>query len=94
VLGAPIEGWRAIDFATVEVAQTIDGATLRSRGNPAGDMIRLVVWLANVGAAWAGGLRAGQIVTCGSWTGATASPTARRVVAAFDRAVPVVLEFT
>ena len=93
VLGAPIAGWRAADFATVEVAQTIDGATLRSRGNPAGDMIRLVAWLANVGAVWAGGLRAGQIVTCGSWTGAAASPTATRVEAAFDGAVPVMLEF-
>jgi len=94
VLGAPIAGWRAIDFATVEIAQTIDGATLRSRGNPAGDMIRLVAWLANVGSVWAGGPRAGQIVTCGSWTGATASPAARRVAAAFEGAVPVVLAFT
>ena len=94
VLGAPIAEWQAIDFAIVEVAQTIDGATGRSRGNPAGDMIRLVTWLANVGAVWAGGLRAGQIVTCGSWTGATPSPAARHVEAAFDGAVPVVLEFT
>ena len=93
VLGAPIAGWQAIDFAAVEVAQTIDGVMLRSRGNPAGDMIRLVAWLANIGAAWAGGLRAGQIVTCGSWTGATASPAARRVEAAFDGAVPVLLAF-
>ena len=94
VLGAPIAGWQAIDFAPVEVAQTIDSVTVRSRGNPAGDMIRLVAWLANVGAVWAGGLRAGQIVTCGSWTGATASPAVRRVEATFDCAVPVVLEFT
>ena len=93
VLGAPIAGWQAIDFAAVEVTQSIDGVTLRRRGNPAGDMIRLVAWLANVGAVWAGGLRAGQIVTCGSWTGATASPAARRAEAMFYGAVPVVLEF-
>jgi 2-keto-4-pentenoate hydratase len=93
VLGVPIPGWQSIDFAAVEVVQTIDGTTLRRRGNPAGDMVRLIAWLANVGAAWAGGLRAGQIVTCGSWTGATYSPAARHVEAAFDGAVPVVLEF-
>ncbi|MEJ0048542.1 MAG: hypothetical protein WDN04_22360 [Rhodospirillales bacterium] len=75
------------------MAQTIDGATLRRRGNPAGDMIRLVAWLADQGAVWAGGLRRGQIVTCGSWTGATAAPSARAVQAAFDGAEPVKLRF-
>ena len=34
-------------------------------------MIRLVEWLANEGSVWAGGLKAGQFVTCGSWTGKT-----------------------
>jgi 2-keto-4-pentenoate hydratase len=29
----------------------------------------LVQWTANVGAVWAGGLKKGQVVTCGSWTG-------------------------
>jgi len=47
------------------------GEPLRRTGNPAGDMIRLVVWLANEGSVWAGGLKAGQFVTCGSWTGKT-----------------------
>ncbi len=93
VLGAPITDWQAIDFSQMEVAQTIDGATLRRRGNPAGDMIRLVAWLADQGAVWAGGLRRGQIVTCGSWTGATAAPSAWAVQAAFDGAEPVKLRF-
>jgi 2-keto-4-pentenoate hydratase len=38
-------------------------------GNPAGDILRLLVWLANHVAARCGGLRAGQIVTTGSCTG-------------------------
>jgi 2-keto-4-pentenoate hydratase len=71
VEGSPIGQWQDRDFASVSVTQTIDGAARRRQGNPAGDMIRLVVWLADVGAVWAGGLRAGQIITCGSWTGAT-----------------------
>jgi 2-keto-4-pentenoate hydratase len=38
-------------------------------GNPAGDPLRLLVWLANEGARSLGGLRAGQWVTTGSCTG-------------------------
>ncbi len=37
--------------------------------NPAGDPLRLLVWLANEGARSLGGLRAGQWVTTGSCTG-------------------------
>jgi len=38
-------------------------------GNPAGDPMRLLLWLANEGARSAGGLRAGCVVTTGSLTG-------------------------
>lgn len=38
-------------------------------GNPAGDVLRLLVWLANHLTTRCGGLRAGQIVTTGSCTG-------------------------
>ena len=74
--------WHDIDFDRETVQQFVDGALHTTHtGNPAGDMIRLMVWLANEGAAWAGGLKAGQFVTCGSWTGKTyAAPgTAVRV---------------
>ncbi len=79
VYGAPVEHWEAIDFAAETVEQYVDGTLQKSGvGNPAGDMIRLVVWLANEGAVWAGGLKAGQFVTCGSWTGkALVGPSAR-----------------
>ena len=70
VHGAPVTKWQDIDFARETVEQYVDGTLQKSRtGNPAGDMIRLVMWLANEGAVWAGGLKAGQFVTCGSWTG-------------------------
>ncbi len=78
VFGPGVADWRALDFAAMTVTQTVDGAVVQRTGNPAGDMIRLVVWLANEGSRWAGGLRAGQFVTCGSWTGITrAAPGAR-----------------
>lgn len=70
VFGHPVTDWQPIDFAHERVEQYVDGALQKSgTGNPAGDMIRLVMWLANEGSTWAGGLKAGQYVTCGSWTG-------------------------
>lgn len=49
----------------------IDGIRIvDARGsNPAGNLIRLLVWLANHAAARCGGLRRGDVVTTGSWTG-------------------------
>jgi len=93
VLGAAIPDWEALDFAAMEVVQTIAGDTVRRRGNPAGDMIRLVQFLANVGAGWAGGLRAGQVVTCGSWTGKTPAPRRAEIDVSFTGAAPVRLRF-
>jgi 2-keto-4-pentenoate hydratase len=93
VLGAPIEGWRGIAFAALAVRQVIAGEEIVRVGNPAGDMMRLMVWLANVGAVWAGGLKAGQIVTCGSWTGKLAAPAGATVSAHFAGAPVVELRF-
>ncbi len=63
--------WQSIDLAAVTVAQLVDGSPNAGRtGHPAGDLVAQVVWMANEGAVWAGGLKAGQFVTCGSWTGA------------------------
>ena len=85
VVGAAIPGWAAVDLAGEGVAVLVDGVVVkRGRGNPAGDMLRLVVWLANEGALWAGGLRAGQYVTTGSWTGKDYVGAGARVRVVFD----------
>ncbi len=93
VLGPPIGPWRDIDFAALQVRQVIAGEAILRIGNPAGDMMRLVVWLANEGARWAGGLRAGQIVTCGSWTGKLAAPQGAAVCTQFGDLPGVELRF-
>jgi len=93
VYGAGVVAWQALDFTAMTVTQTIDGATLRRTGNPAGDMLRLVVWLANEGSRWAGGLRAGQFVTCGSWTGKTWAPAGARVQVGFPGLGQAAVEF-
>jgi 2-keto-4-pentenoate hydratase len=43
-------------------------------GNPAGDLLRLLTWLANHVAQRSGGLRKGDIVTTGTWTGVLFAP--------------------
>jgi 2-keto-4-pentenoate hydratase len=93
VLGPSIACWREIDFATLEVRQVIAGEAITRVGNPAGDMLRLVTWLANEGAVWAGGLLAGQIITCGSWTGKLPAPEGASVSAVFGHAPGVELRF-
>jgi 2-keto-4-pentenoate hydratase len=94
IYGPPIADWQHIDFPALPITQTIEGGpTIASVGNPAGDMMRLMVWLANVGAAWAGGLKAGQIVTCGSWTGRTPAPAGALVTTAFQGIAPVTVHF-
>jgi 2-keto-4-pentenoate hydratase len=53
------------------VRRAVDGkedVTARG-GNPAGSLMRLLAWLANHAAARCGGLRRGDVVTTGSWTG-------------------------
>ena len=52
-------------------------------GNPAGDVFRLLAWLANHAAARCGGLRAGQAVTTGSCVGVRAVAPGTRVRASF-----------
>ncbi len=86
VLGAAIPEWGAIDLAREGVRLKVDGVEVKAgRGNPAGDMMRLLVWMANTGARWAGGLRAGQVVTTGSWTGKDIVPPGGTAEIVFDR---------
>jgi 2-keto-4-pentenoate hydratase len=58
-------------------------------GNAAGDVLRLLAWLANHAAARCGGLRAGDVVTTGSCIGAYAVAPQSRVRATFDGIPPV-----
>ncbi len=74
VYGKPYAGWKTCDLAKERVNVAVDGA-LRFEGkasNPAGtDLLRLVTWLANAGSYRTGGLKSGQWITTGSWSGKT-----------------------
>ena len=94
VSAAGIEGWRGLDFASLGVVQQVAGEPdVVGRGNPAGGMGRLLCWLANQGAREAGGLRAGQFVTCGSWTGKTLVAAPAQVTVRFEGAPALEVRF-
>lgn len=72
VYGPAVTDWQTADLAKESVTVTISGS-VRFEGtatNTAGtDLLRLVVWLANEGQQRTGGLRAGDWITTGSWSG-------------------------
>ena len=95
VVGPAVAEWRSVDWAAEGVALQVNGQEMKRRtGNPGGDMPRLLAWLANHGARWAGGLRAGQVVTTGSWTGKDFVPPGAEVRIAFDHAGDAALRFS
>ena len=94
VSGAAIEEWRGLDFASLGVVQQLAGGPeVAGCGNPAGGMGRLLCWLANEGAREAGGLHAGQFVTCGSWTGKTVVTEPTLVTVRFEGAPELQVRF-
>ncbi len=77
VYGSAVANWQSIDFSKEHVMLAVDGVVRveRTGSNTSGDLLRLLPFLANEGAARTGGLRKGQWITTGSWTGNTlASP--------------------
>jgi 2-keto-4-pentenoate hydratase len=75
-----------VDPHEQEVELALNGETvLRKRGgNSAGDAVRLLVWLANGGAAGQGGLAAGARITTGSWTGSLFVGSGTQVLVRFS----------
>jgi 2-keto-4-pentenoate hydratase len=71
IFGEAYADWKRLDFTQERVSLAVDGMVRveRTGSNTSGDFLRLLPWLANEGAARTGGLKAGQWVTTGSWTG-------------------------
>jgi 2-keto-4-pentenoate hydratase len=93
--GPACADWKSIDFTRETVTLSIDGAVRveRTGSNTSGDLIRLLPYLANEGAARTGGLRAGQWITTGSWTGNTPALPGSDAEANFTDAGRVSLHF-
>ena len=71
ISGSAVEGWQDFDFAQESAEMNVDGFVRVANGKNAagGDLLRLVLWLANEAQSRTGGLLAGQWITTGSWTG-------------------------
>lgn len=85
VVGPAVADWRAVDPVRQPLTLDIRGERVVDvvGGNAAGDPVRLLTWLANVGSRPFGGLRAGDTVTTGSCTGTIFVPPGSRAVAAY-----------
>jgi 2-keto-4-pentenoate hydratase len=95
VYGAAVADWQRIDFSKERVTLAVDGVVRveRTGSNTSGDLRRLLPWLANEGAARTGGLKAGQWVTTGSWTGVSLAIAGSQVDVDFSTAGGVHLRF-
>jgi 2-keto-4-pentenoate hydratase len=73
VIGSGISPPPGTSFERAKVRLNVDEivAVEQEGGNPAGDVVELVIWLANHLASGGVGLRAGDLVTTGSYTGMT-----------------------
>jgi 2-keto-4-pentenoate hydratase len=93
--GPACRDWKKIEFKKETVTLAIDGKVQveRTGSNTSGDLMRLLPYLANEGATRTGGLKAGQWITTGSWTGNTPAHHGSLVEVAFAHAGPVGLRF-
>ncbi len=86
VYGPPVVQWHDIDFIEFPVELWIDGTLAvpaEKSCNPAGDLLRLLTWLANHLVETRSGIQANAIVTTGSYTGLFWVQPGQRVVARY-----------
>jgi 2-keto-4-pentenoate hydratase len=95
IYGPAFDAWHNFDFNTDTVVLSVDSVVRveRTGSNTSGDLLRLLPYLANEGAARTGGLRKGQWITTGSWTGNTLANKDSRVDVDFTHAGHVDLRF-
>jgi 2-keto-4-pentenoate hydratase len=93
--GPAVADWQAIDFTKETVSLSVDGVVRveRTGSNTSGNLMRLLPFLANEGAARTGGLKRGQFITTGSWTGLVQATSGSDVNVHFGTAGRVELLF-
>jgi 2-keto-4-pentenoate hydratase len=94
VVGADVPGWRGTDLPGLTVRQSCGGVVQveKQGGNPSGDPVAPLVWLANFLPSVGLMLEAGQVVTTGSCTGLIWVDGRQRVVGGFQGFGEVVIE--
>lgn len=83
VVGPALRDWQGMDLKAITANVTIDGKTMieKTGGNPAGDPRWLALWAANNLIARGQPIRAGQVVTTGSYIGMLPAPQGGEIVA-------------
>ena len=71
VVGDRVPGWKSLDWPKLQVMLVVDGATIvdQQGGLGAVDPVRPLVWMIDHAVRQRGGIRSGQAITTGSWTG-------------------------
>jgi 2-keto-4-pentenoate hydratase len=71
VIGDPIPHWKVLDWPDLQVRLVVDGKVeVDQRGGLGSvDPVRPLAWMIDHAVRFRGGLRAGQAITTGSWTG-------------------------
>ncbi|MBR2815178.1 MAG: fumarylacetoacetate hydrolase family protein [Reyranella sp.] len=85
VVGDPVKNWKALDWPALQVRLEIDGQTIVDQrgGLGAVDPLRPLAWMIDHAVRTRGGLRAGQAITTGSWTGLRYFPPGTRARGSF-----------
>jgi 2-keto-4-pentenoate hydratase len=85
VAGDAIQDWRSLDWPNLQVKLAIDGKVeVEHRGGlGAVDPVRPLAWMIDHAVRRRGGIRKGQAITTGSWTGLRYFPPGTRAVGEF-----------
>jgi 2-keto-4-pentenoate hydratase len=95
VCGTPRADWKTIDFAKLEVVLTVDGTDIATGvgTHPVGDPVAPALALVNA-LRKTSGVKTGQIMTTGTWTGVNFVGPDSLAVANFDGFEPVLVRFS
>jgi 2-keto-4-pentenoate hydratase len=85
VIGDAIKDWKNLDWPNLQVTLTIDGKVEvdQKGGLGAVDPVRPLAWMIDHAVRVRGGIRKGQAITTGSWTGLRYYPPGTRARGAF-----------
>jgi 2-keto-4-pentenoate hydratase len=85
VVGDGVADWRTLDWPGLRVRLEIDGQAVveQAGGLGAGDPLRPLAWMVDHAVRQRGGLRRGQAITTGSWTGLRFFPPGTHARGAF-----------
>jgi 2-keto-4-pentenoate hydratase len=80
VMGDRVKDWTALDWPDLQVMLVIDGSTVVDQrgGLGAVDPVRPLAWMIDHAVRRRGGIRKGQAITTGSWTGLRYFPPGTR----------------